>query len=96
MKFEIKREPTKAIDVISVEIIDTNPPSVWTHWKALGASAVAGSLLTLGILFWLNAGDLTRFGITVQTNRSTTVMLRSNDEQERHRAGANGTSTPSH
>lgn len=95
MKFEIKRELSKGIEVTSFKIIETDKPSIWIHWKALGVAALVGSVLTLilGLLLWLKFSDLGRFGIEVQTNRSTTVELRSNDEQERHRTGANGTTT---
>ncbi len=90
MKFEIKREPSQEIEVISLEIIEINKPSIWQHWKALGTAALAGSLVTIAGFNWFYQYDLDKIEGSVQINRSTTIILGSKHEQEGNRSGTNG------
>lgn len=90
MKFEIKREPSQNIEVISFEIVEINKPSVWQHWKALSIAALTGSLMTIAVFSWFYQYDLHKLEGSIQINRSTSVILGSKHEQEGNRSGTNG------
>ena len=90
MKFIVKREPAKDIEVISFEI---ETPSIWTHWKALSAAFIAGALITLSGLAWIYKNDLYKNGVEFQMSRSMTFNLGKTYEQERNRSSPNGTTT---
>ena len=96
MKFEIKRDPSKDIEVYSFEIVEVEKPSIWKHWKALGIAALAGCLITGAAFAWLCQYDLGKLEVAVKNDRSTTVILRSKDEQERNSTGSDGIATPRH
>ena len=90
MKFEIKRNPSQDIEVLSFEIVEAEKPSIWKHWKALGIAALAGCLLTGAGCVWFCQHDLGKLEVELKTDRSTTVVLRSKDEQERNGKGSDG------
>jgi len=92
MKFIVKREPAKDIEVISFEI---ETPSVWTHWKALSVSFIAGVLITLSGLAWIYKHDLYKNGVEFQMSRSMTFNLGKTHEQERNRSRPDGATTTS-
>lgn len=96
MKFEIKRDPSKDIEVYSFEIVEAEKPSIWKHWKALGMAALVGCLITGVGFIWLCQQDLGKLNVELKTDRSTTVVLRSKDEQERNSTGSDGIATPRH
>ncbi len=90
MKFEIKRDPSKDIEVYSFEIVEAEKPSIWKHWKALGIAALVGCLIAGAGFIWLCQHDLGKLNVELKTDRSTTVVLRSKDEQERNSTGSDG------
>ncbi|MBK8452378.1 MAG: hypothetical protein WAQ53_16135 [Thiofilum sp.] len=92
MKFIVKREPAKDIEVISFEI---EQPSMWTHWKALSVAFIAGVLITIMGLAWVYKSDLYKNGVEFQMNRSMTFNLGKVHEQERNRSSPNGATTTS-
>ena len=92
MKFIVKREPAKDVEVISFEI---EKPSVWTHWKALSMAFIAGILITLSGLAWIYKNDLYKNGVEFQMSRSMTFNLGKTHEQERNRSSSDGATTTS-
>lgn len=96
MKFEIKREPSKDIEVFSFEIVEDEKPNIWKHWKALGMAALAGCLITGAGFIWFCQNDLSKLEVAVKNDRSTTVILRSKDEQERNGKGSDGIAPTGH
>lgn len=96
MKFEVRRERSEDIDVYSFDFAEEEKPSIWKHWKVLCIAAVVGSLLTGGLLFLFCKQDFSTFDIAVKNDRSTTVILRSKDEQERNGKGSDGIAPTSH
>lgn len=96
MKFEIKRDPSKDIEVLSFEIIEDEKPSIWKQWKALGIAALVGCLITGAGFIWLCQHDLGKLDVELKNDRSTTVILRSKDEQERNGTGSDGIAPTGH
>lgn len=94
MKFIVKREPVKNIEVISFEI---EQPSIWTHWQALSLAFMAGVLINMVGLAWIYKNDLYKHGVEFQMNRSMTFNLGKvyEHEQERNRSSPNGATTTS-
>ena len=96
MKFEIKRDSSKDIEVYSFEIVEAEKPSIWKHWKALGVAALVGCLIAGAGFIWLCQHDLGKLNVELKTDRSITVVLRSKDEQERNGKGSDGIAPTSH
>lgn len=86
MKFEIKREPSKGIEVLSFEFVEDKKPSIWKHWKTLSIAVLIGFLITGTGFIWFCRHDLDKLEVAVKNDRSTTVILRSRHEQERNGA----------
>lgn len=91
MKFIIKREPAKDIEVVSFEI---EQPSIWTHWKTLSVAFIAGVLITIAGPAWVYKSDLYKKGIEFQVNRSMTFNL-GNTYEQRNRSSPDGATTTS-
>jgi hypothetical protein len=92
MKFIVKREPAKYIEVTSFEI---ETPNIWTHLKALSMAFIAGVLITLSGLAWIYKSDLYKNGVEFQMSRSMTLNLGKTHEQERNRSSSDGATTTS-
>ena len=93
MKFEIKRDLSKDIEVYSVEMMEVEKPSIWKRWKTLGIVALVGCLLTLAGCIWFCRHDLGKLNVELKTDRSAKVVLRSKDEQEGNSTSSDGTTS---
>lgn len=96
MKFEIKREPSKDIEVYSFEIVEDETPSIWNHWRALGIAALAGCLITGAGFIWLCQHDLGKLNAKLESTRIMTVTLGSKNEQEGDGTGSDGIAPTGH
>ena len=94
MKFFIKQETSKDINVISFKILENKETSIWRNWKSLAMSALGGGVIVAIGFFLFFQSDLNKFEVSVI--RSTAVTFGSNDEQKRHSKSADGVATSSY
>lgn len=90
MRFEVKHNPDTPIKVVSFII---EKPSIWTHWKALSVTFIAGVLITVAGLAWVYKSELDKNGVEFQMNRSMTFNFGKVHEQERNRSSPDGATT---
>ncbi len=96
MKFEIRRKPSGNIEVISFEIDNSSANGSYKHWKTIGITAMASCVITgLAIAGFYHYG-LGNLEIEHKNDRSTELILRSKDGQERHGQGADGATSTIH
>lgn len=86
MRFEIKREKNKDIEVCSFEILDSKKEGFLDKWKPYALTAVAASAIT-GIIFLYFFND----NLKVEIERNMSFKVEKADEPKRNRAGTDGT-----
>ena len=86
MRFEIKREKTKDIEVCSFEILEGKKEGFLDKLKPHALTAVAASVIT-GIVFLYFFKDDLKF----EMHREMSIKIEKADEPKRNRAGTDGT-----
>ena len=86
MRFEIKREKTKNIEVCSFEILESKKQGFLEKWKPLALTAIAASVITGITLLYFLPDDL-----KFEVHREMSIKIEKADEPKRNRAGTDGT-----
>ena len=91
MRFVVKRNSTKDIEVTSFEILDSKKEGFLEKWKPYALTAIAASVLT-GLLFLYFLNDDLKF----EVHREMSVKIEKANEPERNRAGTDGITATIH
>jgi len=92
MRFVVKRDSTKDIEVTSFEILDSKQEGFLEKWKPYALTAIAASVLT-GLLFLYFLND----DLKLEVHREMSVKIEKQaDEPKRNRAGTDGITATIH
>ena len=91
MRFVVKRDSTKDIEVTSFEILDSKKEGFLEKWKPYVLTAIAASVLT-GMFFLYFLKDDLKF----EMERKVLISIEKADEPKRNSAGTDGITATIH
>jgi len=91
MRFIVKRDSSKDIEVTSFEIVDSKKEGFLEKWKPYALTAIAASVLT-GLLFLYFLND----DLKLEVHREMSIKIEKANEPKRNRAGTDGITATIH